>query len=61
MFVFFLPFGARCSSVARAFTHGVMGWRIDPSWWTHLAISRSRQCSMTGVAKAVVCAILSEG
>ena len=28
-------FGARCSSVVRAFAHGVMGRRIDPSWWTH--------------------------
>ena len=24
--------GARCSSVVRAFTHGAMGCRIDPSW-----------------------------
>ena len=24
--------GARCSSVVRAFTHGVMSRRIDPSW-----------------------------
>ena len=24
--------GARCSSVIRAFTHGAMGRRIDPSW-----------------------------
>ena len=24
--------GARCSSVVRAFVHGVMGRRIDPSW-----------------------------
>ena len=24
--------GARCSSVVRAFAHGVMGHRIDPSW-----------------------------
>ena len=24
--------GARCSSVLRAFTHGAMGRRIDPSW-----------------------------
>ena len=24
--------GARCSSVVRAFAHGVMGRRIDPSW-----------------------------
>ena len=27
---FFL--GARCSSVVRAFAHGAMGPRIDPSW-----------------------------
>ena len=27
--------------------------------WTHWAISRSSQCSTTGVAKAVVCVILS--
>ena len=27
-------YGARCSSVVRAFAHGVMGQRIDPSWWT---------------------------
>ena len=27
--------GARCSSVVRVFTHGAMGCRIDPSWWTH--------------------------
>ena len=24
--------GARCSSVVRAFIHGAMGRRIDPSW-----------------------------
>ena len=29
--------------------------------WTHWAISRSSQCSTTGVTKAVVCAILSVG
>ena len=27
--------GARCSSVVRALTHGAMGRRIYPSWWTH--------------------------
>ena len=27
--------GARCSSVVRAFAHGAMGHRINPSWWTH--------------------------
>ena len=46
--------GARCNSVVRAFTHGAMGRRIDPSW----AISRSSQCSTTGVTKVVVCIIL---
>ena len=35
--------GARCSSVVRAFAHGVMGRRIDPS---------------LGVTKAVVYVIL---
>ena len=24
--------GGRCSSVVRAFAHGAMGHRIDPSW-----------------------------
>ena len=24
--------GARCSSVVRAFAHGAMGRRIDPTW-----------------------------
>ena len=24
--------GARCTSVVRAFAHGAMGRRIDPSW-----------------------------
>ena len=56
-----LNMGERCSSVVRAFAHGAMDRRIDPSWWTHWAISRSSQCSMTGVTKAVVCAVLSVG
>ena len=44
--------------VVRAFAHGAMGRRIDPSWgWTHWAISCSSQCS----TKAVVCVILSVG
>ena len=37
--------------MVRAFAHGAMGRRIDPSWWTHGAISRSSQCSTTGVTK----------
>ena len=41
-------FGARCSSVVRTFAHGAMDRRIDPSWWIHLAVSRSSQCSRTG-------------
>ena len=31
-FVTFLLIGARCSSGVRAFAHGAMGRRIDPSW-----------------------------
>ena len=27
---------ARCSSVVRAFAHGAMGRRIDPSWGGHI-------------------------
>ena len=50
-----------CSSVVRAFARGAMGRPIDPSWWTHWAISRSSQCSTTGVPNAVVCVILSVG
>ena len=60
-FVIHLSAGARCSSVVRAFAHGAIGRRIDPSWWTHSAISRASQCSTTGVTKAVVCVILSVG
>ena len=36
----------------RDVAHGAIGRRIDPSWgWTHWAISRSSQCSTTGVNK----------
>ena len=45
--------GARFNSVVRACAH-VMGHRIDPSWWTHWAISCSSQCSMTCVTRAVL-------
>ena len=38
-----------------------MGRWIDASWLTHWAISHSNQCSMTGITKDVVCAILSVG
>ena len=47
--------------MVKAFAHGAMGHRIDPSWWTHLATSRSSQCSTSGVTKAVVSVILSVG
>ena len=54
--------GARCSSVVRAFTHGAMGSRIDPSCGGPIVLFLvSSQCSTTGVTKAVVCAILSVG
>ena len=48
----FPHYRARCSSVVRAFAHGVLGRGIDPSWWTHRAVSHSSQCSTTGVTKA---------
>ena len=44
-----------------AFAHGAMGRRIDHSWWTHWAISRSSKCSTIGVTKAAVCVMLSMG
>ena len=58
-------FPTRCRLHGRAFAHGATGRRIDPlggvcrpchqidpSWWT--PISRSNQCSTTGVTKAVL-------
>ena len=50
-----------CISVVKEFACGAMGRRTDPSWWTHGAISRSGQCSTTGVTRAVVCIIMSVG
>ena len=47
--------------MVRAFAHGAIGRRIVPSWWMHGCISRSSECSTTGVTKAVVCVILSVG
>ena len=41
--------------MVRAFTHCAMGRRIDPSWWTHCAISRSSQCSTSGVTGRGMC------
>ena len=31
-FIILFVAGAKCSSVVRAFAHGAMGRRIDPSW-----------------------------
>ena len=46
-----------CSSVVRAFAHGMMGHQIDPSWGGPIELFlNSSQCSTTGVTKAVVCA-----
>ena len=44
-----LKVGARCSSMVRVFAHDVMDRRIDPSWWTHWAISLSSQCPTTSL------------
>ena len=51
--------GARCSSVVRAFAHGAMGRRIDPSWGGPIELYLVP--ASAGVPKAVVCAILSVG
>ena len=55
--------GARCSSVVRAFAHGAIGRRIDPSWSGSIELftCRSSQCSTTDLTKGVVCAVLSVG
>ena len=53
--------GARCSSVVRAFTHGAMGHRIDPSWGGPIELFLIPASDPRLVTKAVVCAILSEG
>ena len=46
--------------MVRVFAHGAIGRRIDPSWGEPIELlSRSSQCSTTGLTKAVVCAILS--
>ena len=46
--------------MVRAFAHGGMGRRIDPSWGGPGELFLlSSQCSTTGVTKAMVCTILS--
>ena len=50
--------------MVRVFTHGTMGYRIDPSWYPiklFLVPASSVTSIMTGVTKAVECAILSMG
>ena len=48
---------ARCSSVVRAFAHGAMGRRVDPSWSGLIELFRVP----ASVTKDVVCVILSVG
>ena len=48
--------------MVRAFAHGAMGRRIDPSWGGPIELFLvPASASTTGVTKAVVCAILSVG
>ena len=57
-------YGLEQLSPVGVFAHGAVGRRIDPSWGGPIElflISRSSQCSTTGVTKAVVCVILSVG
>ena len=54
--------GARCSSMVRAFTHGAMGRRIDPSWGGPIELFLIPASAPQLVPKkAMVCAILSVG
>ena len=50
--------GARCSSVVRAFAHGAMGRRLDPSWGGPIELFL---VPASAPQLAVVCAILSVG
>ena len=48
--------------MVRVFDHGAMGRRFDPSCGEPIELFQfSSQCSMTGVTKAVVCAMLYVG
>ena len=58
--MFFVSFKLNSTYVGgRASVHGALGHRIDPLWLTYWSISRSSQCSTTGVTKAVVCVFFS--
>ena len=52
------PQDVRCSSMIIAFVHGAMGRHINPSWWTHWAISCFSECFTTGVTKVMVCGMM---
>ena len=58
-YCFYFFMGARCSSVVRAFAHGAMGRRIDPSLGEPIELFLVP--ATTGVPKAEVCATLSVG
>ena len=45
----------------RAFVHGAMGRRIDPSWGGPIELFLVPASAPRSVTKAVVCAILSVG
>ena len=45
--------------MVRAFDHGAMGRRIDPSWGGPIELFLIPASVTTGVTKAVVCVILS--
>ena len=47
--------------MVRAFAHGAMGRRIDPSWGEPIELFLVPASAPRRVAKAVVCAILSVG
>ena len=53
--------GAKCSSVVRAFAHGAMGRRIDPSWGGPIQLFLVSANAPQLVTKSMVCAILSVG
>ena len=50
-----------CSSMVREFAHVARGHRIDPSWGEPIELFLVPASAMTGVTKAVACAILSVG
>ena len=47
--------------MVRAFVHGAMGRRIDPSWGEPIELFLVPASPTTDVTKVMVCAILSVG